>query len=103
MTHSAVVLSQQQSEALDWACVGVWGTIVQGPVLTRGATTAAASSRAQSGASVVPTVGGSRCRILYTPSPRRPLGVTGEEQCPEVGGGWAAQVPAMADFFPSGT
>ena len=89
-------------EALDRAWVGVQGPIIRSPALTRGAAaaTAAASSYIDFRAAVGPPVGGSGFGIPDAPISRQLLVVSGEEEFPKGGGGWAAHVPDMAEFLP---
>ena len=63
LTHIAGVLSPHHTEALYQACVGVWGPVGRDPALTGAAAAAADFYRAQSGAAVGPTVGGSGCGL----------------------------------------
>ena len=66
---------------MDCVGSGAWGPIGRDPALPGGA--AAASSHAQVGATTGPTVYRSGCRLPDAPSGRRPLGVVGEEECPD--------------------
>ena len=81
MAHPEGVLVRHQAEALDRVRVGVWGLVGWDPALSGGA--AAASSRAQVGAAIVPIIDRSRRRLLEAPRRCRHLGVAGEEYCPE--------------------
>ena len=81
LAHPAGVLVRQQAEALDLVKVGVWGLVGWDPELSGVA--ADASSRAHFGAAIVPIIDRSRCRLPEVPRRRRPLGVAGEEYCPE--------------------
>ena len=88
MSHPAGVLSWQHAEVLYWESVGVWGLVRWDLALPGGAAAAAAvaSSCSQVGATIGLTVDRSGRGISDAPIHCRPLGVAGEEECPERGG-----------------